>query len=594
MRGESVKRIDFKIIGDKLTQPFQALASQLRGMKYFSMPGTLIFCLLLDFSIWFPMILRSIAFVLQAGVLVKLAFEEKLLHLRFRRLSWQKKLIPIALFGVCLLFYVEKALILIAMWGEPVDFLIHPYRSYSLIFFVAAFSIYGLRFNIIAKFLGGLHLRPAQTMTIGFLMVILVGTMLLSLPHMVTDPSKIVIIDALFTATSATTVTGLTLAPISEFYRPMGIGVILLLIQTGGLGIMTFGVLFSLVSNKRIKLQDAVALQGVLETESVGTVRKEIRLIFLLTLTIEALGALLIFTFLPEGTDQPFFTAIFHAVSAFCNAGFSLFSTNLTGFLGNIPMNAIIAILVLLGGVGFPVLNNLLSYPLRRKGRAAWRLSFHSKMVLSVSGGLLAIGTVGIYVLEFQGTLSELSWLDKWIAALFHSVSARTAGFNTLNVGDFSDATLFLLILLMWIGGSPASTAGGIKTTTFGVMLATLKAMLNRREEVSFFKRSLSPIAVQKSLSIAFTSSALLAMFLLLLLFIEEGDFKAIMFESVSAFNTVGLSTGITSELSPLGKLIIIATMFIGRIGSLTIAFSLAERVMKGKYTYPQERVIIG
>jgi len=589
-----VNRIDFKAISKKIKQPFRVLVGQVRGMKYFSMPGTLILSLLLDFSIWFPIICRIIALVLQAGVLVRLAFEEKLLHLRFRRLSWQKKFIPIALFGVCLLFYVEKVLILLSMWGEPDDFLINPYRTYSLIFFVSAFAIYGLRLNIIAKFLGGLHLRPAQTMTMGFLLVILVGTMLLSLPQMVTDPSKIVIIDALFTATSATTVTGLTLAPISEFYRPTGIWVILFLIQTGGLGIMTFGVLFSLVSNKRIKLQDAVALQGVLETESVGTVRKEIRLIFVLTLLLEVLGAFLIFIFLPEGTDQPIFTAVFHAVSAFCNAGFSLFPGNLEGFLGNIPMNGIIAVLILLGGIGFPVLNNLLSYPLRRKGRAAWRLSFHSKMVLSISGGLLVVGTLGIYILEFQNTLSGLSWFDKWLAAFFHSVTARTAGFNTLNVGDFSDATLFLLILLMWIGGSPASTAGGIKTTTFGVMLATLKTMLNQREAVSFFKRSLSPLAVQKSLSIAFTSSALLAIFLLLLLFTEEGDFKAIMFESVSAFNTVGLSTGITSELSPIGKLIIIATMFIGRIGSLTLAFSLAERVMKGKYTYPEERVIIG
>lgn len=540
------------------------------------------------------MICRSIALVFQAGVLVKLAFEEKLLHLRFRRLSWQKKLIPIALFGVCLLFYFEKVVILFSMWGESFDFLINPYRAYSMIFFMSSFAIYGLRLNIIARFLGGLHLRPAQTMTMGFLLVILVGTMLLSLPQMVIDPSKIVIIDALFTATSATTVTGLTLGPISEFYRPSGIWVILFLIQAGGLGIMTFGVLFSLVSNKRIKLQDAVALQGVLETESVGTVRKEIRLIFLLTLVIETLGALLIYFFLPKETDQPIFTAIFHAVSAFCNAGFSLFSTNLEGFLGNIPMNGVIAVLVILGGIGFPVISNLLSYPMRRKGRAAWRLSFHSKMVLSISGGLLAVGTLGIYILEFQGTLAGLSWFDKWFAAFFHSVTARTAGFNTLNVGDFSDATLFLLILLMWIGGSPASTAGGIKTTTFGVMLATLKAMLNQREQVSLFRRSFSPLAVRKSLSIAFSSSALLAMFLLLLLFTEEGDFKAIVFESVSAFNTVGLSTGITSELSPIGKLIIIVTMFIGRIGSLTLAFSIAERVMKGKYTYPEERIIIG
>ncbi len=563
-------------------------------MKYFSMAGMLILSLLLDFSIWLPEVSRILAMLLQAVVLVKLVYQERLLHFKFRHLSTQKKFIPIALFGVCLLFYIEKAVIFYATLGDPLDLLINPYRSYSIIFFISAFLIYALRLNIIARFLAGIHLRPAQTMAMGFVMLISTGTLLLSLPQMVSDPSKISIIDALFTATSASTVTGLSLAPISEFYSASGVWVILFLIQMGGLGIMTFGVLFSLVSNKRIKLQHAVTLQGVLETESVGTVRKEIGLIFLLTFVIEAFGAVFFWLSLPEGTEAPVFSSIFHAVSAFCNAGFSLFPDNLEGFVGNISLNFVIVVLIILGGIGFPVLNNLGSYPLFRKNRTTWRLSFHSKMVLSVSAGLLGIGTVGIYILEFNGALSSLSWYEKMVSAFFHSVTARTAGFNTLNVGVFSDATLYLLLMLMWIGGSPASTAGGIKTTTFAVMLATLKAMLSQREEVSFFQRSISPLAVQKALSIAFSSSAILAILLLLLLFTEGGHFKEIMFESVSAFNTVGLSTGITSALSPLGKLIIILTMFIGRIGSLTLAFSLAERVSKGKYAYPEERVIIG
>ncbi len=589
-----MKRIDLEYISNQIKAPFISVTQQLRNVKYFSMAGTLLFSLLLDFSIWLPVVCRSIAMALQAGVLIKLVYQERLLHFKFRHLSKQKKFIPIALFGVCLLFYVEKAIIIFATWGDPVDLLINPYRSYSIIFFVSAFSIYALRLNIIARFLAGIHLRPAQTMMMGFMLLIAVGTLLLSLPQMVADPSQISIIDALFTATSASTVTGLTLAPISEFYRPTGIWVILFLIQMGGLGIMTFGVLFSLVSNQRIKIRHAVTLQGVLETESVGTVRKEIGLIFFLTLIIETVGAVLFWFFLPEETEQPVFSSIFHAVSAFCNAGFSLFPDNLEGFVGHISLNVVVCVLVILGGIGFPVLNNLLSYPFYKKDRTGWRLSFHSKMVLSVSGGLLVIGTIGIYILEFNGVLSPLAWYEKWMASFFHSVTARTAGFNTLNIGEFSDATLYLLLMLMWIGGSPASTAGGIKTTTFAVMLATLKTMLNQREEVSFFQRSLSSQAVQKALSIAFTSSALLAILLLLLLFTEGGYFKEIMFESVSAFNTVGLSTGITSELGPVGKLIIIVTMFVGRIGSLTLAFSLAERISKGKYTYPEERVIIG
>jgi len=572
----------------------EPLSNTFRGIKVFSTVGMLLFAILLDFSPWLPFVSKIIATVLQTGVLIKLIFEERYLHLKFRRLSWQKKLIPIVLFGVCLLFYIEKLLLLISMWGAEPGTLIDPYRSYSIIFFSSGFSIYTLRLNIIAEFLSQLHLKPAQTLSIGFLGLILFGTLLLSLPQMVTDPSQISIIDALFTATSASTVTGLALFPISEFYRPSGIWVILLMIQLGGLGIMTFGVLFSMISKQRMRLDDKVALQDVLGAESVGSVKDEIKLIFLITFMIEALGAILIWILLPDGTSDPFFTAVFHSISAFCNAGFSLFPDNLMGYVEHFSMNFIIAVLIVLGGIGFPVLNNLGNYPFFSKNRAAWRLSFHSKMVLSISAGLLLTGTVAIYILEYSNSLASLSWYDKWIAAAFHSVTARTAGFNTLDLGGFSDASLYFMMLLMWIGGSPASTAGGVKTTTFGVMLATLGAMLHQRNEVSIFKRSLSSQTVQKSLSTVFTSSALLATLLLLLLALDGGNFKALMFESVSAFNTVGLSTGITAQLSPMGKIIIIVTMFIGRIGPLTLAFSVAERASKGKYTYPQERVLIG
>ncbi len=577
--------------------PLRYLASitnHLRNVKVFPTVGLLLLALSLDYSPWLPLISKMASTLLQVGVLVKLVFEERYLHLKFRRLSWQKKLIPIALFGVCLLFFIEKNLLLYSMWGDSSGAMMNPYRSYSIIFFSSAFFIYALRLNMISEFLSQLHLKPAQTLAIGFMGLILFGTMLLSLPQMVSDPSKISIIDALFTATSASTVTGLVLFPISEFYKPSGIWVILFMIQLGGLGIMTFGVLFSMISKQRMRIHDEVALQGVLGTESIGTVQQEIKLIFLITFMIEALGAIFIWVILPADTADPFFTAVFHSISAFCNAGFSLFPENLMHYVDHFSMNFVIVILIVLGGIGFPVLNNLGNYPFFSKDRAAWRLSFHSKMVLSVSGALLLIGTIVIYILEYQNSLSSLSWYDKWIAAAFHSVTARTAGFNTLDLGGFSDAALYFIMLLMWIGGSPASTAGGIKTTTFGVMLATLGAMLHQRDEVSVFKRSLSSQAVQKSLSTAFTSSALLATLLLLLLAFDGGNFKALMFESVSAFNTVGLSTGITSQLSPIGKIIIILTMFIGRIGPLTLAFSLAERISKGKYTYPQERVIIG
>ena len=411
---------------------------------------------------------------------------------------------------------------------------------------------------------------------------------------MVTDPSKISFVDALFTATSAATVTGLSLFAISEYYQWSGQWVILLLIQLGGLGIMTFGALLPLISNRRIRLDDALLLQGAMETESVGTVKREIQSLFILTFTIEAVGAFLLWIFFPPETASPLFSAVFHAVSAFCNAGFSLFPANLEGYVGHLPINLIIASLIVLGGLGFPVLNNLSRYPLFKRRKGSWRLTFHSKLVLSISAGLLTVGTLGIFVLEYAGSLAPLPWHEKWIAAAFQSVTARTAGFNTLNLAHFSNGALLFMILLMWIGGSPASTAGGVKTTTFGVMLATLRAVLRSREEVELFNRRLAPSAIQKALSVVFISSALQAFLLLFMLSIENESFHAILFETVSAFNTVGLSTGITAKLSPVGKFILSIAMFIGRIGPLTVAFSLAERVSRGKYTYPQERVIIG
>lgn len=579
---------------DLLRKASESTSSQLRGMRLVSLAATLLFSFLLDFSVWFPLLSKGIALVLQGVIAFKLCFEERYLFFRLRRLSFTTRLVPIALFGVGLVFYAEKLLLFWAMQGQPAGALESPYHLYSIIFVASAFSIYAIRLSAIAEFFAKLHFRPAQTVAVSFMLLILVGTLLLSLPQMVTDPAQISFVDALFTATSAATVTGFSLSPISESYRMSGQWVILLLIQFGGLGIMTFGALLSLIARRRFRLSDEIFLQGTFETESVGTVRREIRSVFIITFAIEAAGAFLLWLSFRGETSEPIFNAIFHAVSAFCNAGFSRFPKNLEAYVGHLPINLTIAGLIIFGGLGFPVLNNLTAYPLFRKQREMWRLTFHSKMVLSISTALLAVGTLGIFMIEYTGSLAPLPWHQKWMAAFFQSVTARTAGFNTLDLGRFSDGALFFMMILMWIGGSPASTAGGVKTTTFGVMLATLRALLRGREEVELFHRRLAPSAIRKSLSIAFTSSALQAILLLFLLFLEREKFQSIMFEILSAFNTVGLSTGITSHLSSPGKLILVTAMFIGRIGPLTVAFSLAQRVSRGKYAYPEERVIVG
>ncbi len=577
-----------------MLQLFRRIISAIREIKVASLSGTLLLSLLFDFSPWFPIFLKGAALLLQGGVIIKLTFEERYLLLRFRHFSWMKRLIPIALFLVALLFYFEKGLLFFLLWDQPDAPLIHTYYLYSMIFLGSAFSIYAMRLKTIATFLDQLHLKPAQTLALSFALLILTGALLLSLPQMVVDPSRISFIDALFTATSATTVTGLIVSSTSEYYRLPGQWVILLLIQLGGLGIMTFGALIFFLPRRRMPLQEEIALQGVLAVESIGSVRREIGSIFVITLTIEAIGALLLWTLIRNDTPAAVFQAIFHSVSAFCNAGFYLFPANLEGYADFPALQLTIITLVILGSLGFPVLHNLSSYPLFGRGPTSWRLTFHSKIVLTISAGLLLAGTLGIYLLEYRGVLAPLSWHQKWTAAFFQSATTRSGGFNTVNISLFSDASIFLLILLMWIGGSPISTAGGIKTTTFGVMLATLRSLLRGREEIEIFHRRLSPQAVQKALSVGFISSALLALLLLSLLAVEEGNFKVILFEAVSAFNTVGLSIGETAAFSPLGKAILILTMFIGRLGPLTIAYSLAERTSRGIYRYPEERVIVG
>lgn len=573
---------------------FHRITLLVREMKIASLSGIFLLSFLFDFSIWFPIFFKGAALLLQGGALIKLTFEERYLFLRFRHLSWTKRLIPVALFLIALLFYFEKGVLFFQMWDHSETPPIYTYRLYSMIFFGAAFSIYAMRLKTIAQFLDRLHLKPAQTLALSFALLIFVGALILSLPQMVVDPSRISFIDALFTATSATTVTGLIVSSPSEFYRLPGQWVILLLIQFGGLGIMTFGALIFFLPKRRMPLHEEIALQGVLEVESIGSVRKQIGSIFVMTLTIETIGALLLWTLIETETPNPLFQAVFHSVSAFCNAGFSLFPANLEGYVDRPGVNLIIISLIILGGLGFPVLHNLGNYPLFGRGPTSWRLTFHSKMVLTISAGLLLAGTAGLYLLEFRGALAPLPWYHQWIAAFFQSASTRTAGFNTVNIARFSDASIFLIILLMWIGGSPISTAGGIKTTTFGVMLATFRSILRKREEIEIFNRRLAPQVVQKALSVGFIASVLMALLLLLLLAIEGGDFKVVLFEAVSAFNTVGLSIGNTAAFSPTGKLILILTMFIGRLGPLTIAYTLAERTHRGVYHYPEERVIVG
>jgi trk system potassium uptake protein TrkH len=331
-----------------------------------------------------------------------------------------------------------------------------------------------------------------------------------------------------------------------------------------------------------------------MDVDTVGHVRAAVASVLLGTLVLEALGALaLYFAWRDLPVARSPFDAVFHAVSAFCNAGFSLFPDGLMSMVALPGTTFIISLLVVLGGLGFPVLRELpgaLPWP----GRHRRRLSLHARLALSASAILLAGGMVGILVLEWRATLAPHPAPVQLMAALFHSVSARTAGFNTLDIAAMAPATLTLLMVLMFVGGSPGGTAGGIKTTTAAAMFLTLRSVLRGRPRVEVRHRTIPPADVHKALAVVGVSLAALTVGMLLLLASQPGAPVALMFEAVSAFATTGLSAGVTPQLGPGGKLIVMALMFVGRAGPMTLAFAVQARRRQVDLEFPEERITIG
>ncbi|RKY04486.1 Trk family potassium uptake protein [Candidatus Poribacteria bacterium] len=445
--------------------------------------------------------------------------------------------------------------------------------------------------------LASLPLKPAQTVVLSFLLVISIGTLFLLTPRATPPDNRISFIDALFTATSATCVTGLIVRDTGSDFTLFGQIVILILIQIGGLGLMTMTSFFALVLGRGMGIRERVLMSDILNTRMMNQIVRLLTSILLLTFAFEALGAALLYlTWIEEGAiggmGRTAYYAVFHSVSAFCNAGFSLFSTSMERFRGSVPVNLIMTSLIICGGLGFTVLSVLLKLPLSpfRRGR----LSLHAKLVLIVTAFLLALGTVAILALEWDNSLAGLPLKEKFLAAYFQSVTPRTAGFNTLRISELREATQFLLIILMFIGASPGGTGGGVKTSTFAITLCTLISMLRGRSSVEIFRRRIPDQIISKAFSILTLSMLLIAVNGVLLLASEDGDPLAVIFELFSAFGTVGLSMGVTPTLTTFGKVIIIITMFIGRIGPLTLALALGERRKGGEFEYPSEEVIVG
>ncbi len=410
-------------------------------------------------------------------------------------------------------------------------------------------------------------------------------------------------VDALFTAVSASCVTGLVVVDTGSALSTFGQLVILGLIQVGGLGIMTMSTLILLLGGRRPSLAGRVLIQDTFTGSGERSVRDIIRNVVQFTLVIEGIGALLIFwRFLPGRTaGEALYFSAFHAVSAFCNAGFSLFADSLVAYREDWVLNLTICFLIVCGGIGFLVLSELKqNFSFHR--RSCSRLSLHSKLVLSVTAVLLISSSISILAMEWHNTLAPLSLPGRFLAGFFQAVSARTAGFNTLPIGEMANETLFVLIVLMFIGASPGSCGGGIKTTTLASLVVLGLSRLRGQEKPQIFHRTISAASIGKAISVVLISTIVIVLANLLILMFELGEtphpmsrgkFLELLFEVVSAFGTVGLSAGVTAGLSTAGKLILSMVMFVGRLGPLVIAVAVS-RGSAPRFYYAEEEIMSG
>ncbi|TDX49082.1 TrkH family potassium uptake protein [Orenia marismortui] len=436
------------------------------------------------------------------------------------------------------------------------------------------------------------NLTPAQILSIGYLVVILLGAILLTLPIATTDGQGMNLLDAIFTSTSATAVTGLIVENTSTFFTMFGQIVILCLIQIGGLGIMTMSTLFALLLGKKITLRERLIIQQDLDQFQLSGVIRIVKYVLGVTFAIEGTGAFILFLrFLKDmPLGKALYFGIFHSVSAFNNAGFDIFGNSLENFTGDITVNLVITTLIILGGIGFAVIAEVYSK------RTFKNFSLHTKLVLSVTLILIIVGTIVSFVLEYSNpaTIGNLPLGKKAIASYFLAITPRTAGFNTVPTGALNSSTIFFTIILMFIGASPGSTGGGVKTTTFGALGAVLYAKATGREDIEIYKRRLGKDIIYNALSIVLIALLLVVTVTMVLTITEDAEFLDLFFEAVSAFGTVGLSTGVTGGLSVVGRILIILTMFAGRVGPLTIAVAIGERKNKANIRYPKEKILVG
>jgi trk system potassium uptake protein TrkH len=489
-------------------------------------------------------------------------------------------------------FFVEK----ITTHDIPVDLII----AITVLNFVKVF----LRVNKVRYVIQKLSSHPAQTIMFSFLAIIIAGTILLMTPYATSDQTRLGFVDALFTTTSATCVTGLIVVDTATKFSPLGKLIIMTLIQFGGLGIMIFAYFTGFLVGRKMTLEDRLVVSYMLEEKDSRNLARGVKNIVLLTFIFELCGAVMLFgAFKPTvGSNiRTAFYSAFHAVSAFCNAGFTLFSDNLASFKSFGFLNLVIAALIITGGISFVVITNSARH-IRSRVRKKFfdrtqqieKLTLNTQIVLFMTVGLLIVGMLLIYKFEHRFILPD-SIRTQYLEAFFQTVTLRTAGFNTMDISKLHKGTYALMILFMFIGGASGSTAGGVKVNTVGVVWAYVRSVFNNKRDVVMLKHTISKDLINQAFLVVLLAAAVIFTGALILMISEHGArFVDIVFEAFSAFGTVGLSTGITSKLSGVGKIVITALMFIGRLGPLTVIAALSQKTTGYQISYPEENINIG
>jgi trk system potassium uptake protein TrkH len=495
------------------------------------------------------------------------------------------------LFLYLLLFILNKS----AIFLNPESF----FRGYFFLIVVRntllIFKVFG-RIRKFTEYLNSIFSKPAQTVVLSFVVVILVGTFLLMMPFMTVD-NYIRPIDAFFTVTSAVCVTGLIVVDTATYFTLIGKITIMILIQIGGLGIMLLSYFMIFAFRRSVSLKDRTLLSFMLNESDMKSIVKSVKRIFILTFSIEFAGAALLFpAFFKEfnSLGTAIFYSLFHGVSAFCNAGFALFTDSLETFRGNYYLNFTIAALIITGGISFPVLTEIFSGIKGLFLRKKISFSINTKVVLQVSLGLTLLGMLIIYKLEHVSLFYILPLGEQYLSAFFQSVTLRTAGFNTISFSALGSGTLMLMIGIMFIGGASGSTAGGIKVNTLGVVWAYINSFRKGNDETLLYKHQVPKDQILQAFTVILFGIFSIFIITLIMVLTESATPVAIFFEAVSAFATVGLSTGITGDLTFIGKICIIILMFFGRIGPITLLTATSRGEKDSHISYPEATLLIG